>query len=318
VVHLVVLQLVSFYVSRELYIDDFETHEIIVGDQNFDKAFNTILDAQIAAVIAVLQTIANLPGLGNDNVIIGLTTFSTDAMYRGMFMPCDPKDASKVNPDLLKVLTGLRSGGFTHFDDALDKIILFFEEAPKDRNNILMFLSDGVPNVVGDGDKEEPTNKYKDNQPGALDYVSELAALDALKVKRIAVGVGAASDVRPGFGLDMIDNTPDPYTGLKPTLAKNSDILKGALLNNPTAGDVINFSILVNGIPVEFIDATHVKPGPTGFTFGTFVLNGVDPTHGVINEITARAVIDYDGMEASVDDQVTLTVTNLVPGTIFV
>jgi hypothetical protein len=266
----------------------------------------------------VLQTIANLPGLGNDNVVIGLTTFSTDAKYHGMFMPCDPKDASKVNPDLLKLLKSLRSSGFTHFDDALDKTIEFFDKAPKDRNNILMFLSDGVPNVVGDGDKEEPTNKYEDNQPGALEYASELTALDRLKVKRIAVGVGSASDVRPGYGLDMIDNTPDPYTGLKPTLATDSDVLKGALLNNPTAGDVIEFFILVNGVPVEFIDATHVKPGPTGFTFGTFVLNGVDPTHGVINEITAHAIIDYDGMEITVDDQVSLSVTNLVPGTIFV
>jgi hypothetical protein len=113
-------------------------------------------------------------------------------------------------------------------------------------------------------------------------------------------------------------NRSDPYSGLKPTLAKNSDILKGAVLNNPAAGDVINFSTLVNGVPVEFIDATHVKPGPIGFTFGTFVLNGFDLTHGVINEITALATIDYDGMEASVDDQITLSMTNLVPGTIFV
>jgi von Willebrand factor type A domain len=276
------------------------------------------LDAQISAVIAVLQTIANLPGLGNDNVVIGLTTFSTQAKYHGMFAPCDPKDASKINPDILKLLTSLRSDGYTHFDDALDKVIDFFQEAPKNRNNILMFLSDGIPNVVGDGDKEEPTSIYRDNQPGALEYGSELTALDAMKVKRIAVGVGSGSDVRPGFGLDMIDNTPDPYTGKKPTLATNSDILKGALLNNPTAGDVIEFAILVNGNPVEFIDASQVKPGPTGFSFGTFVLNGVNPSHGVINEITAIATVDYDGMQATVDDQVLFKVTNLVPGTLFV
>ena len=48
-----------------------------------------------------------------------------------------------------------RSEFAVYFDDGLDKTILFFEEAPKDRNNLLMFLSDGIPNVVGDGDNEE-------------------------------------------------------------------------------------------------------------------------------------------------------------------
>eukprot|EP01084_Bolivina_argentea_P232956 392482_1 len=46
--------------------------------------------------------------------------------------------------------------GFTNFDDALDKAILYFEDptVPNDRTNLMVFLSDGKPNVRGDGDDE--------------------------------------------------------------------------------------------------------------------------------------------------------------------
>lgn len=286
-----------------------------VGDVNGDAKSNTILDAELAAVIAVLENIADSPGLGNDNVSIGLVKFSTDAQYVGKFLPCDPTDPSKVNPTLLAAIKAMRYGGYTHFDDALDKVILYFDEAPPNRNNILMFLSDGIPNVVGDGDGEEPTNKYTNNQPGALEYTSELAALDAHKVKRIAVGVGAGSDVRVGFGLDMIDNTPDPYTGAKPTLATTADAVKGALLSSPLAGQVIDFKLVVDGV-VQNFDASHVKSGPTGFRFGQFIVNGLDPRYGAVNDVIVTATVDYDGDDSSTDDQVILTTTNLIPGTL--
>ena len=233
-----------------------------------------------------------------------------------MFMPCEANDPSKVNAQLLTTLKAFRYGGFTHFDDGLDKIIEYFQAAPPNRNNILMFLSDGIPNVVGDGDAEEPTNKYINNQPGTMDYASELAILDTFKVKRIAIGVGTGSDVRVGYGLDLIDNTPDPYTGKGPTLATTTDALKGALLNNPLAGSLIDFTLTVNGAVVDGIDASHVKAGPTGFNFGRFVVNGLDPRHGAINEIKVTTTVDYDGMEVTTDDQVLLMTSNFVPGTL--
>ncbi|KAI2497603.1 hypothetical protein MHU86_16909 [Fragilaria crotonensis] len=288
----------------------------VVGDVNSDGEYNTILDAEIAAIIAVLEDIAASPGLGNDNVSIGLTTFSTNAEYLGIFTPCEPSDPSKVNAALLTKLKALRSSGFTHFDDALDKTITFYEQAPKNRNNLLMFLSDGVPNVVGDGDKEEPTNTYEDNQPGTMEYASELAILDSFKVKRIAVGVGAKSDVGEGFGLDMIDNTLDPYTNKGPTLATTTDALKGALLNSPLGGVLLDFKVSVNGAVQSNIDESHVKSGPTGFTYGRFVVSGLDPHNGAINEISVTATVDYDGLLATTNDQVILTTFNIIPGTL--
>jgi hypothetical protein len=302
------------------FVVNLACHNLIIpcvsGDVNNDNKFNTILDAEIAAVIAVLEDIAASPGLGNDNVSIGLTKFSTNAEYMGIFMPCEPNDPSKVNKALLTKLKGLRSSGFTHFDDALDKTIIYFQNAPANRNNLLIFLSDGIPNVVGDGDMEEPTNKYEENQPGTMSYASELAILDSFKVKRIAVGVGVDSDVREGYGLDLIDNTPDPYTGQGPTLATNSDALKGAVMSNPLAGFILSFIVKVNGAVQNNIDASHVKAGPTGFTYGRFVVSGLNPRHGSLNEISVTATIDYDGSTETTDDQVTLTTSNIVPGTL--
>jgi hypothetical protein len=263
-----------------------------------------------------LEHIAIAPELGNNNVNIGLISFSTEATYHGLFMPCDPKYPSKKNADLMKELLTLRSSGLTHFDDALDKAIDFFNEAPKDRSNLLAFLSDGLPNVVGDGDNEEPTKVNEENQPGALDYTSELAALDAMRVRRMAIGVGAGSDVRPEYGLDMIDNTPDPYTGLGPTLATTTDILKLTLLSSPIAGEVIEFSVTVNGLIQPAIDNTHVVSGPTGYSFGRFVVTGLDPTHGTQNSVKVTAILDFDGVVNTQDDQVRLEVENIIPGTL--
>jgi hypothetical protein len=136
----------------------------------------------------------------------------------------------------------------THLDDALDKAVNFFNEAPQNRSNLLAFLSDGLPNVVGDADNEETINV------GALDYTSELEALDALRVRQMAIGVGAGSDVRPEYELDIIDNTPDPCLGNGPTLATSTDVLKLTLLSSPTAGEVIEFPVAVNGVILPAIE----------------------------------------------------------------
>jgi hypothetical protein len=54
---------------------------------------------------------------------------------------------------------------------------------------------------------------YVNNSPNALMYDSEIAALGAMNVKCIAVGVGSGSDVHKGYQLDKIDNTPNPEAG---------------------------------------------------------------------------------------------------------
>jgi len=125
-----------------------------VGDVNSDNRYNTILDAEIASVIQILEYIATSGALTNENVNIGIVTFSRSAEYHGMFEPCNPTNPKEVNPSLISLLLSLRGSGLTHFDDALDKAIEFFEEAPTDRSQLMFFLSDGIPNMSGDGDEE--------------------------------------------------------------------------------------------------------------------------------------------------------------------
>lgn len=231
-------------------------------------------------------------------------------------MPCDPNDESSVNPQLMSKLRSLRSGGSTNFGDALDKSILYFQEAPTNRSNLLIFLSDGLANVAGDNN-QEPTDKNMNLKPGALEYSNKLAILDGLEVKRIAVGVGGESDVRQGFALDMIDNTPDPTTDDRPSLATSAAALQDSLLTTPAGGKVIDFSVSVNGGAAQAnIDASDVMSDWTGFVFGQFVVPGLNPRIGAVNTITVTAVLDYDGDASTESDQITLMTTNTVTGSL--
>jgi hypothetical protein len=133
-----------------------------VGDVNGDGKDNTILDAEIAAVLALLDEIEATDDLTNENVDIGLIIFSTVGTYEGIYSPLT-EDGNKVNPDLVKKLKSIQSTmnfnlGYTNFDDALDKSIEFFsdKQLDSDRKNLMVFLSDGQPNVRGDGDVSVP------------------------------------------------------------------------------------------------------------------------------------------------------------------
>jgi len=283
------------------------------GDVNGDNKFDTILDAELGSIIKVLEHIAASKDLTNANVNIGLVTFSTDAAYKGLFLPLDENDETKVNPSLLLELTSLRSGGYTHFDDALDKSIEFFQEAPTDRSQLMFFLSDGIPNVSGDGDNEEQVG-FSNNHISALQYDSELLILDNLGVSRLAVGVGSGSDTRDGFGLARIDNTPDEETGEGAQKVTTTDALTEVLLTNPVVGDVVAFELMVNNVVDPKFSLTDVVPGPVGFTYGELIVSGLNPFFGSVNRIRATVTVDYDGDVGTTSDQHTIYTETLIPG----
>lgn len=175
-----------------------------VGDLNNDGDSNDIIDAEIASFEALRTSILGT-GFGDAEIDIGLISFSSSANLLGTFEPTDP--------NLNSTLESLQGDGFTNFDDALDKAIDFFDaQSDKDTaTNILYFLSDGLPNVSGDGDSAiegtaDQTN-IGNNNPRAIAFDSELAILDSLDVTRVAVGVGSGSEVSSGSGLDLIDIT---------------------------------------------------------------------------------------------------------------
>ena len=280
-----------------------------------DGRFNTILDAEIASTLAVLDYITSSADLGNHNVEIGLVTFSTQATYQGRFQPADPNDSSQVNAALRSTLLGLRSGGYTHFDDALDKSITYFQGAPPKRSNLLFFLSDGIPNIGGDGDNEPDLASPTNNHPSALMFDSELAALDAMEVYRLGIGVGSGSDVREGFGLWLIDNTPDEDTGERPELVTTSEGLTAALLSNPVVGQPISFDLWVNGAKDNTFGLSDINSGSIGFMYGTLIVSVPYWLYGgPDNVIKVAVMMDYDGNPATTDDQNYLEVENTVKG----
>lgn len=283
------------------------------GDVNGDGRSNNILDAEIGSILAVLKHIAASGDLTNENVNIGLVTFSAFANYKGLFLPLDPNDQTKINPLLKAELLALRSGGTTNFDDALDKSIEFFQEAPNDRSQLMFFLSDGIPNGGGDGDGEEPITATN-NHISALTYDSELQILDNMGVSRLAVGVGSGSDVRDGYGLAMIDNTPDEVTGEGAQQVTTTDGLTEVLMSNPVVGNVVAFELMVNNVVDPNFGLSNIAPGPVGFTYGELIVGGLNPFFGAVNRIRVSVTMDYDGNIATTADQHSFYTENTIPG----
>lgn len=260
--------------------------EVDVGDVNGDGGENTILDAQVLAIQDLLLQIAASGTLNNENCEIELISFHTDATDHGVWAPLSPDGSSynealmnKIKDDLWAPTSTMdifkTNNGYTNFDAALDAAVDYFTDvATPDRKNLMVFLSDGEPNVRGDGDNEMFCNAtttfwgdgpdsdivYDCSEVGGIDfqagdehhicmaddpdcvpneqlqdcvrgpnlclnaaattqYDSELAALDALEVERIAIGVGDETNVTQGSALWMIDNNPGKDMGVLPLQA---------------------------------------------------------------------------------------------------
>jgi hypothetical protein len=137
-----------------------------VGDLNNDGKANTILDAQVAAIQDLLTNIGESGGLRNDNCEIELISFATDAQSHGVWQPLSNSNDSFNSQLMDYIKSQLRAptsgsdvfqtnNGFTNFDAALDVAVEYFQNtATPNRKNLLVFLSDGEPNVRGDGDNE--------------------------------------------------------------------------------------------------------------------------------------------------------------------
>jgi hypothetical protein len=240
----------------------------------------------ISVTWQLLLEIAASGTLNNDNCEIELISFHTDATDHGVWPPLSPDGSSynvelmnKIKDDLWAPTSTMEifetNNGYTNFDAALDAAVDYFtHEATPDRKNLMVFLSDGEPNVRGDGDNEMFCNatttfwgdgqdsdihydcadvgdvdfqagdehticlandpdcvaneKLQDcvrgpnlclNAEATTQYDSELAALDALEVERIAIGVGDETNVTEGSALWMIDNNPGKDMGVLPLQA---------------------------------------------------------------------------------------------------
>ena len=232
-----------------------------VGDQNGDGVANTVLDAEIAALKALSQQIAD-SGLTADKVDIGLVAFSGNSsgsnqngasQFLGTF---NAGDASLEN-----ALEGLTDGGWTNFEAPLQSGIAWFEDqaATTDDKNIVYFLSDGYQNVGGTFDDE----------------AAELASRFGAEMNAVGVGTGSSLEQ-----LNVIDNTGGAE------IVTTTDDLTAALIADapeiPGDRDTATITVTINGVNdlSDEDEATTVEED-AGFIALTNVLdNTVDPEAG--------------------------------------
>jgi len=153
-----------------------------VGDVNDDGLSDTILDAELAGIIALNQELINL-GLG-ETANVSIVTFSGAATILDMD-PDEPDTQVSTTPvadadgdgirDVEGVLSSIRDGGSTDFDDALQAALDAFDAmGTEDGQGNLIFLSDGE---------------------SSSDISDELVELAARDINRIAFGTGAGADL---------------------------------------------------------------------------------------------------------------------------
>ena len=125
-----------------------------IGDVNGDGLENTILDAQVIAIQDLLTSIAESETLNNTNCEIELITFESGALSHSIWKPLnnagEGAGGDAFNPELLEHIKNLRASGKTNFDEALDLTVEYFQyRATPNRTNLLVFMSDGEPNIEG-------------------------------------------------------------------------------------------------------------------------------------------------------------------------
>jgi len=266
---------------------------MLMGDLNNDGLINSILDAQIAIIMKTLETIRDSNGyLNNNNVMIGLVTYSTVGEYHGMFPPMDPKNPSQINPHLLKRLQSMIIEGWCNFGDALDKAIDFFEnDAPrKGRNNIMYFFAAGLPHEEAE----------------TISFRSEMLILDARSVKRYGIGLGIQSDIRPDYGLAKIDNTLqfDGTSGAEKVYTYAA--LQKAVFSSSGTFHLKNFALYVKNDRDNSITMSKgVVVGPLGYIFHNHIITS---TAGVNTDITVRVEVTLD----EIDDDNKMAIENMI------
>jgi VCBS repeat-containing protein len=236
-----------------------------VGDLNGDGSANTVLDAEIAGLIALTERIRGL-GFSPADVTVTVIPFNGSA---------DPTDATGsaatgVNAatfslggageqTIANYLRGLDESGQTNFADALRAANERLQGLDQgDEKNFLYFLSDG-------------------NGQGSIG--GELALLnDVYGAKITAVGVGADASLSQ---LNVIDNTGGASRLTSP------DQLDASVVGLPlTGGRVVDVAVFVNGQEVPEIGPEDLVGTAKGFALDASV-GGLGRITGDNNDISA-------------------------------
>jgi VCBS repeat-containing protein len=219
-----------------------------VGDLNGDGRSNTILDAEIAGLIALTERVIRI-GFSPADLTVTIIPFN------GSADPADPTGGGIVNAETFSLgqageemisnyLRGLDSNGLTNFADALraanDRLRILDQG---NEENFLYFLSDG-------------------RGQGAID--DELATLNNVYGTKItALGVGESANLSQ---LNEIDNTGGA------SLLISSDQIDISVLGSPVPGGAVtNVDLFVNGMEIVGIGPEDFVSTPTGLALDTSI-----------------------------------------------
>ncbi|HAI13640.1 MAG TPA: hypothetical protein DCM28_18185, partial [Phycisphaerales bacterium] len=248
-----------------------------VGDVNGDGLSNTILDAELAALINLNQQLID-QGQGND-AEISIVIFGTQAAIVDMdpstptefeivATPSQDFDGNGV-PDIVDILQSIQIdlsqstiGSGTNYEDALQKATSVFEQrGTVSGDGVLVFLSDGIPSVGNlDGNNEgndDPVLGIADEFAYG-DEVSELLNM-GIELNAYSVGDSAALG-----NLQVIDpdailvNTTDELTGSLEQAVNVGFVEFLAVMNGATSTDAQSL-IEININPIDIDGDTNFE-----------------------------------------------------------
>ncbi|MEL7470866.1 MAG: Ig-like domain-containing protein [Pseudomonadota bacterium] len=261
-----------------------------VGDVNNDGVADTVLDAEIAAVIAAVNNLID-EGVDPANIDVGIVTFSgvasgfatVDAETLGTF--------SLDDANLFSTLTNIDSGGWTNYEAGLQEAETWFAGQQGDNaSNKLVFLSDGRPIIGYDNDEGEYINQTN------ADYGDEVGRIAGTYGAEIyGIGVGANSDLEY---LNDLDNTG----GAEQVL--DASTLSVAVSNAVTtpATATAKVTVTINGLnegPDALNDALTVDEDVVGSI--NILANDSDPENDVLT------ITDVAGNSVGTSFEVTTT-----------
>jgi hypothetical protein len=284
-----------------------------VGDLNGDTIANSILDAQIAAYIALNNQLK----LTNPNANVAIVAFQNFSLQldmstvAGVQLSTKPGTDANLNgvSDVEDILRSLTASGATDFEEALQDTINTIQTAPL-TDVTVVFMSDGFHNVG-------PTT----------DYVDEVATLNGLGVTLRAFGVGNDASLA---GLQVID--PGAMIFTDPTELENffggqnggNHCPDTTLREEKNVGNDLVFANLVKGsihaFKFEDIDADGVyetgsdqdptKPGDqfdrpwAGFVFELYTKNFFTGEYTVLRDTevsNANGEVWFTGLKPGED-----------------
>ncbi|MEZ5806117.1 MAG: VWA domain-containing protein [Zhengella sp.] len=236
-------------------------------DVNGDGFADTILDAEIAAFEALVNSMIATPELSNANVaLIPFQTTATTALQTTASADIDNDGI----PDLTEAARALRASGGTDFESGLQQAETFFLGAPAG-TDILFFISDG-----------------QDFSPTFNDEVQRLLAA-GVDIRAFGVGQNANAPQ-----LDLVD---DGLLNSSQTIVLDPSQLSDALIDIALdPADIARVELLVDGAVVATLLPGQLTATPFGLRYDA-TLTGLSV--GADETVTAR-VIATDGASTTV------------------